>query len=229
MDYIKRKKILFLVFLLGLLMIIPTSIFAKEDVIAFFGKVKGDVTVTRANPGETEDAKAGMFLYSGDAVKTGNKSYTSIVFQDDGSRLKLDPNTSLSLEATRSKKKLSKKMRLGAGKMYAKVSKKRGTDFQVTTPTSVASVKGTDFGIEEKTWPETHLWVLSSEVEFTNGIQTIVVTAGQHAVATPETMDVGNIGDAGCELVESGDHKLRFQFEDEAGNVKDLIIEFERE
>jgi hypothetical protein len=229
MVYIKRKNILFLVLLFSLLLIIPTSIFAKEDLIAFFGKVKGDVTVTRANPGETEPAKAGMFLYSGDAVKTGDKSYTDIIFQDDGSRLKLDPNTTLTLEATRSQKRLSKKLSLGAGKMFAKVSKQRGTDFEVTTPTSVASVKGTDFGIEEKTWPETHLWVLSDIVEFTNGIQTIIVTAGQHAVATPKTIEVSSIGEAGCELVESGSHKLRFEFEDETGNVKDLIIEFERE
>ena len=118
-------KYLLILLLLSLLLIIPTSIFAKEDLIAFFGKVKGDVTVTRANPGETEPAKAGMFLYSGDSVKTGDKSYTDIIFQDDGSRLKLDPNTSLTLEATRSQKKLSKKVSMGAGKMFAKVSKQR--------------------------------------------------------------------------------------------------------
>jgi hypothetical protein len=229
MVYIKRKNILFLVLLLSLILIIPTSIFAKGDLIAFVGKVKGDVMVTRANPGDTEPAKAGMFLYSGDMIKTGDKSYTDIIFQDDGSRLKLDPETTLTLEATRTQKRLSKKVRLGAGKMFAKVSKRRGTEFQVTTPTSVASVKGTDFSMEEKTWPETHLWVLSDVVEFTNGIQTIFVTAGQHAVATPKTIDVGTIGDAGCELVDSGSHKMKFQFEDEAGNVKDLVIEFDRE
>jgi ferric-dicitrate binding protein FerR (iron transport regulator) len=114
------------------------------------------------------------------------------------------------------------------GKMWAKVSKKQGTDFQVTTPTSVASVKGTSFGLEEKPFPETHLWVLADQVLFTNGIQTIVVNQGQHAVSTSDSMNVDNIGDAGCDLVDQGEHKIRIQFEDSSGNSKDLVIEFEK-
>ena len=128
----------------------------------------------------------------------------------------------------RQQKKLSKKMSLGAGKMWAKVSKKRGTDFQVTTPTSVASVKGTSFGLEEKPFPETVLWVLQDQVELSNGIQTIIVNQGQKAVSTADSIIVGNIGNAGCDLVEMGEHKIRLQFEDSSGNSRDLVIEFEK-
>jgi hypothetical protein len=228
MVRIRNKNILLILLVFGLLVLIPASIYAAQDVIAFFGEVKGEVTVTRANPGKTEPARIGMFLHPGDGIKTGAESYTSIIFQDDGSRVKLDPNTSLTLQATRQKKKLSKKMSLGVGKMWAKVSKKQGTDFQVTTPTSVASVKGTSFGLEEKPFPETHLWVLADQVLFTNGIQTIVVNQGQHAVSTSDSMNVDNIGDAGCDLVDQGEHKIRIQFEDSSGNSKDLVIEFEK-
>ena len=109
MVHIKNKKILVALLVLGLIMILPASLLA-QDVIAFFGEVKGEVTVTRANPGKTESAKIGMFLFPGDSIKTAAKSYTSIIFQDDGSRVKLEPNTSLTLEAKRQQKKLSKKM-----------------------------------------------------------------------------------------------------------------------
>ena len=228
MVHISDKKILLILLALGLLLLLPASIYAAQDVIAFFGAVKGEVIVTRANPGKTEPAKIGMFLHPGDGIKTGADSYTSIIFQDDGSRVKLDPNTSLTLQATRKQKKLSKKMSLGAGKMWAKVSKKRGTDFQVTTPTSVASVKGTSFGLEEKPFPETILWVLSDQVELSNGLQTIIVNQGQKAVSTADGIIVGTIGDAGCDLVDQGEHKIRMQFEDSSGNTKDLVIEFEK-
>jgi hypothetical protein len=228
MTLIKNKNILITMLVLGLIIVIPASIFAAQDVIAFFGEVKGDVTVTRANPGKTEDAKIGMFLFPGDGIKTGSESYTSIIFQDDGSRVKLDPNTTLTLEATRQQKRLSKKMRLGAGKMWAKVSKKRGTDFEVTTPTSVASVKGTNLGLEEKPWPETHLWVFEGEVQLSNGTLTIMVSEGQVAVSTSESIVVNDMGAAGCDVVDKGSHKLRFQFDDGSGNLKDLIIEFEK-
>jgi len=228
MALIKNRNILTILLVLGLIMIIPASLFAAQDVIAFFGEVKGDVTVTRTNPGKTEAAKIGMFLFPGDGIKTGDKSYTSIIFQDDGSRVKLEPNTSLTLEGKRQQKKVSKKMYLAAGKMWAKVAKKRGTDFQVTTPTSVASVKGTNLGIEELDWPETHVWVLDGQVWLTNGDQTFLLNQGQHGVSTPTLITVEDIGDAGCDIVNEGDHKLRFQFEDSSGNVKDLVIEFEK-
>ena len=78
MALIKNRNILYVLLVLGLLMIIPASLFAAGDVIAFFGEVKGDVTVTRANPGKTENAKIGMFLFPGDAINTGDKGYTSI-------------------------------------------------------------------------------------------------------------------------------------------------------
>ena len=119
-------------------------------------------------------------------------------------------------------------MRLGAGKMWAKVSKKRGTDFQITTPTSVASVKGTNLGIEEKPWPETLLWVLQGEVDLSNGTMNVTVNEGQVAVSTSKSIVVNDMGDAGCDVVDKGEHKMQFQFDDGSGNIKDLIIEFEK-
>ena len=109
MVIIRNRNILIALLALFLIMILPASLFAAQDVIAFFGEVKGDVTVTRANPGKTEPAKIGMFLHPGDGIKTGSDSYTSIIFQDDGSRVKLEPNTNLTLEAKRQKKRLVKR------------------------------------------------------------------------------------------------------------------------
>ncbi len=226
MFFIKNKSILFLILLLSLLIIFPAALSSK-DIIAYIGDVKGDVKVTRSNPGETESAKIGMFLFPGDNVKTGKESYTAIVFQDDGSRLKLDSNTNLTLDATRQQKKLNKKMYLGVGKMWAKVVKKRGTDFQVRTPTSVASVKGTKFIIEELEIGETWLWVLEEAVQLSNETGTWTINEGSYAKATTTTVETGSI-EGGCPIVDPGMHKMIFYFEDQSGQTRELTIEFEK-
>ena len=48
MVIIRNRNILIALLALFLIMILPASLFAAQDVIAFFGEVKGDVTVTRA-------------------------------------------------------------------------------------------------------------------------------------------------------------------------------------
>lgn len=226
MFFIKNKSILFLLLLLSVLIIFPAALSSK-DIIAYIGDVKGDVKVTRSNPGEIESAKIGMFIFPGDHVKTGKESYAAIIFQDDGSRLKLDSNTSLTLDATRQKKKLNKKMYLGVGKMWAKVVKKRGTDFQVRTPTSVASVKGTKFIIEELAIGQTWLWVLEEAVQLSNETGTWTINEGQYAKATTTTIETGSI-EGGCPIIDPGEHKMIFYFEDESGQTRELIIDLEK-
>ena len=190
MRAIHRRAAIILVFML--FVAFPVALCA-QDVIAYIGASKGDVTVTRSAQGDTVDASVGMFLHGGDFIKTGEESYASVIFQDDGSRLILDANTQLTLNATRTEKKLSKRLSLGGGKMWAKVAKKRGTDFQISTPTTVASVKGTDFVIEELSNPgETDYWITQDCVQIANAANPdgTIVCEGYKVHATSDSMEI---------------------------------------
>ncbi len=218
-----------LLLLAVIIMALPTALFGA-DVIAYVGEVGGKVTVIKGNPGETVAATLGMLLEGGDTVKTADESYTAIIFQDDGTRIKLGANAQITLNATRKEKKLDKSLFLDAGKLWAKVNKRRGTDFQVQTPTAVASVKGTKFIIEEKEWEETWLWVLEDVVKLTSSAGETTVLAGQWGKATKDTIETGSIAD-GDIPVEPGKHEMIIYFkpEDEASSLmKELRIEFER-
>lgn len=228
MVFIRKNILIFLGLLILYLLLLPTFTFA-QDVVAYIGEVGGVVNVTRGNPKETLKATVGMFLLPGDFIKTGEKSYMSIIFQDDGSRVKLDANTQLTLNATRDKKNVSKKMAMDAGKLFAKVTKTKGTDFQVSTPTSVASVKGTKFIIEEKEGGETWVWVLEDFVELSIKGKKVNINEGQLGKATEDSIDVEDI-EEGEMPVEPGKHTIIFYFKQSDNSLmqRELHIEFER-
>ena len=96
------------VVLMSLALLAPATLSA-QDIIAYIGEVGGTVTVVKGNPGEEVSAQLGMLLMSGDTVKTGAASYSSVIFQDDGSRVKLGENSLLTLNAERDGKALKKK------------------------------------------------------------------------------------------------------------------------
>jgi hypothetical protein len=213
---------------IALLSFLPGLIFA-QDVIAYIGEVGGSVTIIKSNPGEEVEATLGMLLMGGDTVKTGEESYSAIIFQDDGSRVKLGENSQLTLNATRDKKKLKKRMFLGSGgKLWAKITKKKGTDFQIKTPTSVASVKGTRFIMEDRedgVW----LYVLEDAVQFGTGEEEVTVGAGQYGRAADGKIETGDIGD-GDVPVEPGPHEIIIFFDQQSQGTalqKELRIEYE--
>ncbi len=218
---IYKYFLLFVVFIL----LLPVFIYA-EDVIAYFGEIGGAVVVRRG--GEDLNAKVGMFLNPGDTVKTGEDSFASVIFQDDGSRVKLGENAILTLNAKRKKLSLKKKLFLKTGRLWAKVTKRRGTEFQVKTPTSVASVKGTRFIIEEQKGNITWLWVLEDSVEFSNGKVKVTVNEGEKSKSSKKGIKVEKI-EKGEIPIEPGLHKMIFYFNsNEGGMQKELHIEFEK-
>jgi len=222
------KNQVFIIFFTMLLILIPVSLFSG-DVIAYIGEAGGDVTVTKSDSSTSLNVSAGMLLNPGDIIKTGENSYTSIIFQDDGSRVKLDSNSRLVLNVKREKKRLRKRIFLGAGKLWARVVKRRGTDFQVKTPTSVASVKGTRFIIEEKEWGETWLWVTEDQVELSNEKGTIIINEGEKGKSTKDTLNKEKTK-KGDLPIEPGKHSIIFHLEkeDNPSIQKELQIDFEK-
>lgn len=221
-----NKNIYFGFILLFLVLMIPFT-GLSEDVIAYFDEIGGDVTVDRG--GVSINARMGMFLTPGDVIRTGEESFATVVFQDDGSRVKLGENALLTLNAKRKKLSLKKKLFLKTGRLWAKVARRRGTEFQVKTPTSVASVKGTRFIIEEQQGGITWLWVLENSVEFSNGKVKVTVNEGEKGKSSKKGIEVNKI-EEGDVPIEPGVHNLIFYFKSRDGGEmqKELHLEFEK-
>jgi hypothetical protein len=212
--------------LIGAVCIAPHARALAQDVIAYLAEVGGEVGVTRAETGDAEPGSVGMFLDSGDTVRTGEGGYASVVFQDDGSRVKLGSNAQLTLNASRSGDRLDKSGFLQVGRLWAKITRKKGSSFQIRTPTSVASVKGTRFILEETRPGTARLWVLEDEVLFGNGSEEKTVKEGQKGTATASSIVVEEIESEDLPL-EPGRHELIFYLR-KGAEQKELHIDLEK-
>ena len=112
--------------------------------IAVTTKVKGLVEIMPIGKDNFANLKPGTILSDGDKIRTGSSGFTAIIFIDDKSTLKLKENSEAVITGQRSARSIAKKINMDIGTVRATVNK-QNSNFVIQTPTSVASVKGTDF------------------------------------------------------------------------------------
>ena len=112
--------------------------------IAVTTKVKGLVEIMPIGDDNFANLKPGTILSDGDKIRTGSSGFTAIIFIDDKSTLKLKENSEAVITGQRSARSIAKKINMDVGTVRATVNK-QNSNFVIQTPTSVASVKGTDF------------------------------------------------------------------------------------
>ncbi len=111
--------------------------------------LKGDASLFKKGVKKPQALSKGSLLAQGDRVTTGIKSRVEIKLPDK-SFIRFDEKTTFVLESVAYDKKTKKKdinINIILGKTWAKVPKFSGSKgrFAITTKTSVAGVRGTDF------------------------------------------------------------------------------------
>ena len=114
--------------------------------IAVTTKVKGLVEIMPIGKDNFANLKPGIILSDGDKIRTGSSGFTAIIFIDDKSTLKLKENSEAVITGQRSSRSIAKKINMDVGTIRATVNK-QNSNFVIQTPTSVASVKGTEFAV----------------------------------------------------------------------------------
>ena len=207
--------------------------FVLGSKIAVVTKVKGLVEIMPTGKTEFYDLKAGTILSSGDKIRTGKSGFTAIIFIDDKSTLKLKGNSEAVITGQRTAASISKKINMDIGTVRATI-KKQNTDFVIQTPTSVASVKGTDFWL--LTDPEAGDQVIGIEgivglVNIETG-QEVDVTEGMSGISTPD----GNLGVSETDPSsipedpsddQEGPSQIRIYLEGPNGEQKVMVIEYQ--
>ncbi len=137
-------------YLLALVLIIlcaSTTLFAQVRPMATMEFASGDdVLVIRGGRRLNFQDAFGLELLEGDQVQTGRGIFVELRLHDSGAVVKLAENTTFRLEhMDNGKTSLS----LVYGRVRAKVDKLAGADtFTIRSATSVAGVRGTDFGVD---------------------------------------------------------------------------------
>jgi hypothetical protein len=142
-------------------LLVPTAFIKGTPLISTVTFKNGDVQVQAAGKGDWVPLNLGDKVLPGSRIKTHSDSSVEVSFED-GSSFFLKPNTELGL-ATAQKKITSQWVRylfLQLGRAITKVQGITGADprFKIQTPSSIASVRGTEFRVavdpEQKTLTE---------------------------------------------------------------------------
>ncbi len=188
------RKIIF--GLLLTLMLIPQAWAAT----ASLQNIQGEVLILKHGTKDWATAKDAEALEAGDKIKTG--AHSSVDIQMDKGLVSLGEKTEFGLkELEFSDDQLKASLELTLGKLKAKVEKlKEGSQFKITTPTAVASVRGTLFDM----WVFDYLGELFTRLGVEEGLMKFCTldeikcedvaggehgTAGSGGVTPPETED----------------------------------------
>jgi hypothetical protein len=225
------KKIIFVVLLMAALCLA----FAAEPV-AYLIQGKGKVQIIRDQ--KVLKHKNGELLYNNDEVKTSAESFAAIKYVDGGAAVKVFPNSVMKVTAVKFNKELSKNSIMKSGNVYSKVSNRIKGGYQVETPTTVASVKGTGFISKISNGNKTHVIVLEGEVLVQNKISGIskTVSAGFTAISDEtgliellETAE-GTVSEQEMQEIEETNQEaqktIRVQVTDDNGNIKYIDISY---
>jgi hypothetical protein len=137
-----RIKILIVV-ITASLVVLGFNFYKPAGPIAIIKKVVNDVKFKIADKSGWEAAKASQMLSDRDEVKTGSKSLAIILFTDGSGQLRVRENAVLQIYGQKDNQQLNKNALLQNGTISFEVSKQANEEFKFTTPTAVASIRGT--------------------------------------------------------------------------------------
>ncbi|UCF49387.1 MAG: FecR domain-containing protein [Thermoplasmatales archaeon] len=148
-NFFKKQFRIIVPVIIIICLIVIVGFFLTPGVVADKAKAQliinsGEVQIK--SEGESwKSAESGIYLYSSDSVKTGNNSSASIILFET-SIVRLDSNTQVTIGELVRDEETSVTIQQDSGRTWNTVYKISGIDnYEVQTPTTVASVRGTAF------------------------------------------------------------------------------------
>ncbi len=195
--------------------------------VALFWIIKNSVEKKQSDQ-KWQNAKKGELIFDNDYVRTQKESFALIKF-NDASTLRLGPNAEVQLYGVDNPASTN----VTGGDVGFTMTKRKDKPFEFTTPTSVASIRGTQ-GLLVVLSGEDLLTIVEGMVRFENKVShdTINVGAGETGVSGEN----GNINVhkstqddlnrlAQLNNVFGGKHELKLQYRGSDGKMHEIIIE----
>lgn len=128
--------------LIALLCISLNAFAMMPPSVGVLTKVIQNVEYKSIEEGNWGEAELGGILYDGDEVRTGDRSLALLKFLDN-SLLRVRENSIVTIYGDKEGTSLNKNTFIQEGKVGFEISKQEDEEFKFTTPTGVASIRGT--------------------------------------------------------------------------------------
>ncbi len=165
--------------------ILIVSSFISAETIARVVKASGTVRLKQVTASEFNVvAKPGMRIGNGDVIRVEPASFAVVLYLDDKSIIKIKENSQFQFVDSENTRTID----LEIGTLINEVKKENRTKtFRIQTPTSVASVKGTTFGVIVDASGIDQFYGQEGLFDVFNLVsgQTVAVGPGQKALSSP--------------------------------------------
>ncbi len=173
----------------------------KEPPVAMVIRINGSLEYRTGANEDWQVAAKNTPLLNGYQIRTGLGNKAVIVYTSSGTRVLINENTELEITSQNPGKRGSaERTKLIVGEVYNKVREKKaaGYSYEVETPSSVASVRGTEFNAQFGNGQATFLSMLNS-VEVMNQLGSVLIQQYQRtrvpeggAPQDPQTLSKGD-------------------------------------
>ena len=134
------KNIIFII-----ISILSNFIFSNET-LGLVTKTKGKVEYQKFSDKKfTTNIYKGLGLYGDDRIRTGYNGFSIYRYLDDASSIKILKNSDIRIEGRIKSRSIVKNVEINNGVLNFNIDNQADEYFTVVTPTSVATVKGTEF------------------------------------------------------------------------------------
>ncbi len=209
---------------------------AGDTAVALISKVILDVMRMQVGK-DWQPAQRGEVLASGERVRTGEKSVAVIKFKDN-SMLRVREKSEVMIAGVQEGNAFSKSAEVQRGVIGFHIKKQQpGEEFRFTSPTSVASIRGTS-GQFTATDSTDKLIVLEGLVRLTNKVstQSVDVGAGYTGLSRrdgsvqmrPSTPEEKQAAEASAQIAEQ-ENRLDIELDDGKGNKKRIEIKYKQQ
>ena len=213
-----------------MLLFIGTATPKEHGVIAVTTKAKGKVSHRTWDSEDYVNLLPAKSLNDGDKIQTGDDGFGALVYLDDKSMIKIKENTNFDLIGTKSQGQISKRLKINNGTVKASIQKGIESGFVIETPTSVATVKGTEFWMVTTSEGD-QVFGLEGTVELKNIISGKIIMVEINQTGTSlQTGDI-NVATTDPANVPTEDEKqeinnFEIQFEGPNGDQKTMKIRY---
>ena len=122
------------------------SFLCSKETLGLVTKSKGKVEYKNfSSTTFTKEIYKGLGLYGDDRIRTGDNGFSIYRYLDDASSIKILKNSDVEIQGRVDSRNIVKQVEVNNGILNFNIDKQNFSDFTIVTPTSIATVKGTDF------------------------------------------------------------------------------------
>ena len=209
------------IFIIFFVLIFSVS-FSKET-LGLVTKSKGKVQYQKFDSNKfTSNIQKGLGLYGDDQIRTGDNGFSIYRYLDDASSIKILKNSEVIIQGRVDSRKITKNVEVTNGLLNFNIDQQNDGYFTVVTPTSVATVKGTEF------------WLICNGVEgdkflgVEGSVEVKNIESGQKVVLNENSTVVSTSnGSIITQTMTTEDFEQVDDLEDESGEYEDFDIDTE--